>query len=258
MTHAYFVPFRMLFLSTCLLALPAGAEAASLIECRDARLARMDAWSMQAALQAAGGRNCRVQEQAWAQTVACDQASATVFGLPVHELRGEYTNGGVRRLVAVSRASEARARSAAGSSPVADGLRREIEAREDGASVILCSSASAELEAESGAIVGPLPKLPVGAHGWRVCAEPVDSGSEHCINVDQGSFYRIASLSAGDYRLRATPLGAADDRLGAVLAQRSNLKTGGVREDVLLAHVTVRAGALTEAGELEFIRLPEP
>jgi hypothetical protein len=76
--------------------------------------------------------------------------------------------------------------------------------------------------------------------------------------VDHGNFYRIASLSAGDYRLRATPLGAADERIGAVLALRSDLKTGGVREDVLLDHVTVRAGALTEAGELEYIRLPEP
>lgn len=233
------------------------AAASPLLECRDATLADMDAAALREALDAAGGRECRIEPRAWAETVVCvGVTGAAVFGIPVTELRAELTNAGLRRLVAVTRASQPRLQRVAEGKTVAGGLRREIEAREDGSALLRCESVGTALDGEAGGIEGPLPPLPVGAHGWRVCAEPVDGGAQRCVEAGPGR-YRVFGLEPGDYRLRATPLGALDERLGAVLARRSDLKAG-VREDVLLDHVAVRSGALSRAGELSLIRLPEP
>lgn len=228
--------------------------AAGLLECRDSRLAGFASPDMLLALEDVGGRGCHLAAVPWGQQVRCEGARASAFGLPVSELNGEISNAGVRRVSVVTRASDGRVRQIAATVPTAEGMTRQIEAREDGATVILCSAAGTL--GEGGSIEGGVPVLPVGALGWRVCAEPDLGGAPTCVDAGPGG-YRIDGLAAGDYRLRATPIGALDTGIAAVLARRSDLQADA-REAVLLDRIAVRNGAITRPRALTLIRVLAP
>ncbi len=231
------------------------AHGAGLLECRDTALAGFQSADLHLALEAAGGRDCRLAAVPWGQQVRCGSVRATAFGLPVSELNGEISNAGVRRISAVVKASAARVRQTVdATAPSPAGLARRVEAREDGATVILCSASDAT--SAGGSIAGNAPALPLGAIGWRVCAEPDAGGAPTCADAGPGG-YRIDGLVAGDYRLRATPIDALDPGIAAVLARRSDLETDG-RETILLGRIAVRSGAITRAPSLTLIRVTPP
>lgn len=252
-TRSRFGPARLLLLLFGGTIHPAAAT--SLLECRDAGLADFASAELLLALEDAGGRDCRLAAVPWGQQVRCAGARAVAYGLPVHELSGEISNAGVRRIGLVSKASVARVLQviAAAAAPAA-GLRRQVEAREDGATVILCSSTG--MQDDRGTIEGGTPALPVGALGWRVCAEPDLGGAPICVDAGPDG-YRIEGLAAGDYRLRATPIGALDSGIAAVLARRSDLQADA-RDAVLLDRVAVRSGAITRPAPLTLIRIVTP
>lgn len=229
------------------LALPASAN--DLLECRDPRLAGMDSVGIARALRAAGGVECKTEEHAWAETVQCAvREGSTAYGLPLRELRAEITNAGVRRLVVVSSAGADRAQQAADKLPTVEGLHRDVEAREDGASLIRCVAAGGEVPPDAGGIVGSLPPLPADALVWQVCA--LASGAEipACTRAE-GHRYRLAELAPGEYRVYARPLGGGDAADVAVLSRVPELRLGE-RGDLLFERVTVRPGAFTEAAPL--------
>jgi hypothetical protein len=234
----------------------AQAMANPLLECRFPGFAGLDPEGLLKALEASGGQDCRPIERAWGISLQCEGAvGARALGFPVHEVRGAITNAGLRRTVGVTRASEERVQLAAARVAVGEGLRLEVQGREDGATLILCI-APGSADAGSGLIEGVLPALPPGGIGWQVCAESVADDGRTCVEAGpQG--YRIEGLRPGDYRIRARPIGAVDEGLGLVLARRSDLQSGR-RQDVLLRYVTVRAGAVSKVGELTPIRLAEP
>lgn len=231
------------------------AHGAGLLECRDAALAGFQSADLHLALEAAGGSDCRLAAVPWGQQVRCGGVRASAFGMAVSELNGEISNAGVRRISVVVRTSASRVGQIVdAAAPPATGLRRQVEAREDGATVILCSASDAA--SVGGSIEGNAPTLPLGAIGWRVCAEPDAGGASTCADAGPGG-YRIDGLAAGDYRLRATPIDALDPGIAAVLARRSDLETDG-RETILLGRIAVRSGAVTRAPSLTLIRVTPP
>lgn len=251
-------PGKVLVRVACLLAVACAAPVVAnpLLECRFPGFAGLDAEGLLKALEASGGQECHPIERPWGVSLQCEGAvGARALGFPVHEVRGAITNAGVRRTVGVTRASEERVQLAAARVAVGEGLRLEVQGREDGATLILCIAAGSA-DMGSGMIEGVLPELPLGAIGWQVCAESVVDDSRTCVDAGPHS-YRIEGLSPGDYRIRARPLGAVDEGLGLVLARRSDLQSGR-RQDVLLRYVTVRGGAVSKVGELTPIRLAEP
>lgn len=225
-------------------------------ECQDPVLADADARTLLQAFEAAGARECRLQTLPWGDSVACDDASAVrAFGFRLRELRGEVSSNGTRRLAAISTASADRVQPRM--QPAAAGLQLSLETREDGASSLLCVAQvhSQGTDARHGAIQGRLPPLPAGAYAWEVCARQA-GGEPRCVRTPEGG-YRLGALPPADYRLEATPIGAEDARLRAVLTRLATGASADRGAEYLLGHISVRAGAVSEAGGLTLMRLAD-
>jgi hypothetical protein len=236
------------------LALPASAN--DLLECRDPGLAGMDSVGLSRALRAAGGVECRTEEHAWAETVQCAAGEgSTAYGLPLRELRAEITNAGVRRLVIVSSAGASRAQQAVDKLPQVEGLQRDVEQREDGASLIRCVAQGGEVAPDAGGIVGSLPPLPADALVWQVCALADGAEVPACVRAE-GDRYRFAALAPGVYRIYARPLGGEDESDVAVLSRSPGLRLGE-RGDLLFDRIAVRPGAMSEAMPLTALRVAQ-
>ena len=141
--------------------------------------------------------------------------------------------------------------------PPASGLKLSLEPREDGASSLLCVAEQHKqgTDAQHGAIQGRLPPLPAGAWAWEICARQ-SSESPRCLRTPE-SGYRLGALPPGDYRLQATPVGADDPQLRAVLTRGATGASAERGSEYLLGHISVRAGAVSEAPGLVLMRLRE-
>lgn len=244
--------------ASLLLASPAPLWAGGLLECQDNALAAMNAAEVLERLRAAGGGDCRSHEAEWGETVSCESLrEVRVFDLPVRELSSEIGDNGRRTLTVVTFASLARTRSAAETQSTAPGLKRVIEARDDGATTLRCvaeAGAYASGDIAVG-ITGAAPPLPAGATGWQVCAQPT-RGPQRCAQSGRDGQYRITGLPPGEYGLLATPIGAADPLLRAVLTRRQIGQAAEGGPLMLADRINVRDGAMAQAGPLTLLRLP--
>jgi hypothetical protein len=223
-------------------------------ECQDPALAEADSRDLLQAFEAAGATACSLQNLPWGESVACDDASRLrAFGLRLRELRAEISSGGTRRVSAISTTSSEQLEQRM-KAPAA-GLLLSVETREDGAGILVCVAQQYKqgTDALHGAIQGRLPALPAGAYAWEVCARQF-SEAPRCLRTPEAG-YRLGALPPADYRLQATPIGAADPHLRAVLTRKVTGASADRGSEFLLDHLSVRAGSVTEAPELTLMRL---
>jgi hypothetical protein len=254
--------FDRRLLARCSLALvllaaaPASAHASSepptrrgLFECADAGFATLDLPALAARLREAGGRDCRVSTLPWGARADCERADRlTVGGVPVRSISAEVTDGGVRRIVAVTAARAERLEAALAAIGPAPGVTRAIEAREDGAGVVRCTASVASGAAAFGVLTGTLPAPIEGSLGWQVCAVAPTGRASRCVEVANEVGWRIGGIVPGPWRVRADPIGGA--RGVCALAAEVLADAPGPVPVLAMRPFEVRAGATTEVGQL--------
>ncbi len=224
-------------------------------ECQDPALANADAAELLQAFEAAGARECQLRSLSWGETVACDDAGAVqAFGWRLRELRAEVSSNGTRRLSAITSTSAERVEPRM--KAPADGLQLSLETREDGASSLQCVAQVYRdgADARHGSVQGSLPALPAGAYAWEVCARRA-SEPPRCLRTPETN-YRLGALPPADYLVEATPLGAEDARLRAVLTRLATGASADRGAEYLLDRISVRAGAVSNVPALTLMRLP--
>lgn len=225
------------------------AERAGPFTCADASFASMEAPSLGAMLRDAGGRDCRMSVLPWGTRIECERVEGLVIGgVPVRALSAEVTDGGVRRVVAVTAARVERLEAALAGIEPAPGIERAIESREDGASLVRCTAAAAAGVAGSGAMSGTLPPPVEGSLGWQVCAIPASGDDGRCIEVANEIGWRIEGLDPGSWRVRADPIGGS--RSACALAAERLRDAPGPVPVLAMRPFEIRAGSTTTVGEL--------
>lgn len=222
---------------------------ADLLACADPSLVTLEAPALAARLRDAGGRDCRVSTLPWATRIECERVERlAIGGIPVRSLSAEVTDGGLRRLVAVTGARVERLEAALGGIAPAPGIERAIEAREDGASLVRCTAPAAAGVAGTGSMSGTLPPPVEGALGWQVCAVPASGGGGPCVEVANEVGWRIDGLAPGSWRVRADPIGGSRGTC-ALAADRLRDAPGPVPV-LAMRPFEVRTGSTTMVGEL--------
>lgn len=236
------------------------AQALDLYACGDDSLATLGIEALHERFRQSGAEDCQQDDDSWGSTLRCERVhGAKVAGIRVKELSAEVHAEGQRSLQVVLDAAPARVEAELARIPRTSGQNRSLQAREDGTTSLRCITREIDtlLDADRGAIRGVLPALPPGATGWQVCAMPAQ-GEPVCRTADAVRLaYRIADLSPGSYGILATPIGAVDPLLRAMLIESQPLgETADGGPKVLAAQVNVRTGVETQATELRLLRLP--
>lgn len=247
------VPLRAL-LGIALLGATGSAKAAipgpgNPFACADGSISTMQAPALARLLRDAGGRDCRVATLPWGTRVECERTERLVVaGIPVRSVSAEVTDGGVRRVVAVTAARVERLEAALAQTEPATGIDRAIEAREDGASLVRCTAPGTARDAGHGIMAGTLPAPVEGSLGWQVCAVAATGGAERCVEVANEAGWRIDGLAPGAWRVRADPIGGS--RSACALAADRLPDAPGPVPVLAMRPFEVRAGSTTQAGEL--------
>jgi hypothetical protein len=217
--------------------------------CADGSISTMEAPALARMLRDAGGRDCRVATLPWGTRVECERTERlAVAGIPVRSVSAEVTDGGVRRVVAVTAARVERLEAALAETEPAAGIERAIEAREDGASLVRCTAPGTAGDAGLGAMAGTLPAPIESSLGWQVCAVAALSGAQRCVEVANEAGWRIDGLAPGAWRVRADPIGGS--RSACALAAERLPDAAGPVPVLAMQPFEVRAGSTTQAGEL--------
>lgn len=219
------------------------------LDCTAPELTRLEIAGLASALRDAGGRDCRVATLPWGVRVECERTERlAVAGIPVRSVSAEVTDGGVRRVVAVTAARVERLEAALAATEPAAGIERAIEAREDGASLVRCTAPGTAGDAGLGVMAGTLPAPIEGSLGWQVCAVAATGGANRCVEVANEAGWRIEGLAPGAWRVRADPIGGS--RSACALAAERVVDAPGAVPVLAMRPFEVRAGSTTQAGEL--------